>query len=284
MSTDPRICGGYQRQNNGYLDFRFNAETAPPETAQRRKICQWVISPTVPSEQNRYNITIRNVNLNCASGGDWIALNFFDETVANTTTDVFGSGGQLQNPLCIGPNEVWSTTNHPTTLIVVTIFAEEVVYGNGFYLEWKEGYDSRIPGPGRIRNTYHSWGRPSVAPNPYFAWGFFNNEICTFSFVKSNYTDGYQMQMYFDKVSYCEGQDDWRFCYDNTLTVYSIEDNGTLAMVDQLTGVKENDTAPWPDNGAWTSRNGFFLTMKVENDKENKAGARFVLQFDTVRG
>lgn len=90
-----------------------------------------------------------------------------------------------------------------------------------------EGYDSRIT-PSRPRNTYYSFGKPSVAPNPYFAAGFLQNEISTFGFVKANFSTGYLMEMTFRKIECCEGQDDWMNCFDNTYNVYELQESGRL--------------------------------------------------------
>jgi len=97
--------------------------------------------------------------------------------------------------------------------------------------DFQVGYESPVDGPGRgrIRNTYYSFGRPSVDPIPYFAATFFHDEISTFGFIKANYTTGYTMEMQFTSISNCEGQGDWEYCSpNNTLTVFSIEDQGIL--------------------------------------------------------
>lgn len=77
------LCGGYQREVRGRIDFKFDDNTAPPGIAMSNKFCMWTISPTVPTEQYRYNITIRNVNLNCDEG-DSIAINYFNASSDST--------------------------------------------------------------------------------------------------------------------------------------------------------------------------------------------------------
>lgn len=80
----------------------------------------------------------------------------------------------------------------------------------------------------RVRNTYYSFGKPSVAPNPYFAAGFRQNEISTFGFIKANVTSAYTMDLQFREIRMCEGQGDWQVCFDNTVTVFNVGDNGQL--------------------------------------------------------
>lgn len=263
------------RETRGNIDFRFNQDTAPPDVAQGRKICMWTISPTIPTEQFRYNWTIRNVNLNCAAG-DRIAINFFQEESNSTSLGNSVPGGQ-SNPLCIESHEVWTRENEPGTTMVVILFVHQVVYGNGFFMQWQEGYDSRIT-PSRIRNTYYSWGKPNIDPNPYFAMGFFSNEISTFGFVKANYTDGYRMELRFFEIKNCEGQSDWETCAWNICGVYSIEDTGALRLEHQF---YHNETILEPDP-AFSSPNGLFIMVKIEN--KYMGGGRFSLTYDTVRG
>ncbi|ODN01510.1 putative endo-beta-1,4-glucanase D [Orchesella cincta] len=263
MSTDPRLCGGYQRDNRGIIDFTFNENTAPPGIATGKKFCMWTISPTVPSEHLTYNMTIRNVNLDCAAG-DRITITYFNQTNTNVTTE---------NQLCKEPHEIWETQNYFGTVMVVILYVEESTYGKGFYLEWKEGYDSQIS-EWRIRNTYYSFGRPSVDPLPYFAAGFFRKEISTFGFIKGNYTQGYTMEMQFTQIENCDGQG--HSCKNNTLSVFNVENDGKLRLRESFWG--HNTT----NFGTFENPNGFFIMVQIVD--EDYAGGKFSMIYDTVRG
>ncbi|CAL8143852.1 unnamed protein product [Orchesella dallaii] len=266
MSTDPHLCGGYQRDMRGYIDFAFDDNTAPPGIASGKKFCMWTISPTVPSEQFRYNLTIRNVNLDC-DAGDKITINYFNETDTNFT---------ITEQFCQESHEVWQRQNQYGTIMVVTLYVEEIKMGNGFYMEWEEGYESRIPGPGRIRNTYYSFGRPSVDPNPYFAAGFFRKQISTFGFIKANYTQGYTMEMEFTEIQNCEGQADWQHCFNNTISVFNVGPNGGLQHAESFWN---HNTSSW---GPFSNQNGLFIMVQIVD--EEWAGGKFTMVYDTVRG
>lgn len=85
------------REINGYIDFVFNENTAPPGSVMTNKFCMWTISPTVPTERFSYNMTIRNVNLTCAGDADSITINYFNQSSDQSNLG-FPNPGDSRNP------------------------------------------------------------------------------------------------------------------------------------------------------------------------------------------
>lgn len=133
-----------------------------------------------------------------------------------------------------------------------------------------------------VRTTAYSWGKPSVDPLPYYASGFFTEEVATHVFPKGNNTKGYELEIEFQtlRLDQCGDEElDSGPCFgknNSTLLVCTIEEDGKLKLgarfyEEQLPEDAPVISSPWG------------LVILVWSGDFYRAGGRFQMVYRSVR-
>lgn len=134
---------------------------------------------------------------------------------------------------------------------------------------------------GGVRTTAYSWGKSSVDPLPYYASGFFAEEVATHVFPKGNNTKNYELEMQFQRIeiSQCEDPTEGTgTCTPNgnsSMLVLSIQEDAKLrreALYTELLYVN-----PEPLKNEWG------LVILIWGGNFWGAGGRFQMVYRSIR-